>query len=91
MNKMITKIAAKIILGTVICIIVAIALATTEPILTNDLAMGQLENDNYTFAAWETWNMFRSFMAGAEICIWLAISALVCKDVYDYMKNKEKK
>ena len=91
MNKLITKIAFKVLLGAVICILVAIALATTEPIITNDLAIGQLANDNYAFAAWETWNAFRSFLAGAEICIWFVIAALVCKDVYDYMKNKEKK
>ena len=91
MNKLITKIAFKVLLGTVICVIVAIGLATTEPIITNDLAIGQLANDNYAFAAWETWNAFRSFLAGAEICIWFVIGALVCKDVYDYMKNKEKK
>lgn len=89
MNKLISKVAIKVLLGAILCILIAIAISALDPIITNKIALGQLENSDYGFIMMEKWNTIRNLMAGAQVCIGSAFGVLVVKDVYDYVKNKE--
>ena len=56
MKSLITKIMVKIVIAIVICMTISMILTAVIPPISNDLALGQLENDNFNFAVWNIWS-----------------------------------
>ena len=87
-RKLIVKCLTKLIIILVICGALGIVVDSIYPILLNNVAMGQLENDNLYFVIVNEWDaivriiaIFQSIVAGIGLyCI--------SKDVYNYFNRK---
>ena len=56
------------------------------PIFTNEMAMAQLENDNYAFAAWDGFIRFRNLFN--SYCDWIIcfFAGTIIYDIYEFIK-----
>lgn len=91
-----TKHTKKFLMKTIckavfIAILFAIAFnILNSPIINNELAMGQMENDNGLFVAWESYNTVRPYI---EIGVWLigvVVFGTIGYDTYKFFKSKTK-
>lgn len=87
-RKLIIKCLIKLIIILVICGTLGIVADSIYPILLNNAAMGQLENDNLYFVIVNEWNtivriiaIFQSIIAGIGLYY-------ISKDVYNYFNRK---
>lgn len=87
-KKLIVKCLTKLIIIFVICSTLGIVADSIYPILLNNAAMGQLENDNIYFVIVNEWDtfvriitIFQSIIAGIGIYY-------ISSDVYNYFNRK---
>ena len=88
-KKFIIKTTIKIL---VYAIISTIALSLlTNPIITNELALGQMENSNELYLLMETYNRLRPFISiiYGLITAWFAGTTIY--DTYKFIKTKTNK
>ena len=55
-----------------------------------DMALGQLENDDASFAVWQSWLILQEILNGIAILIWIIAAVIIFVQVYKYIKNKNK-
>mgnify|MGYP003299755504 CR=1 FL=1 len=77
---------------TVALIIVLMIISTVvnHPVLNNDLAMSQFENDNAMFIMWDTYNRVRSALPVVYTVICIVYLVSIGADVHKFIKTKEK-
>lgn len=87
-RKLIVKCLTKLIIVLVICGALGIVVDSIYPLLLNNVAMGQLENDNLYFVIVNEWDaivriiaIFQSIIAGIGLYY-------ISKDVYNYFNRK---
>ena len=87
-RKLIVKCLTKLIIILVVCGALGIVADSIYPILLNNVAMGQLENDNLYFVIVNEWDaivriiaIFQSIIAGIGLYY-------ISKDVYNYFNRK---
>lgn len=87
-KKLIVKCLTKLIIVLVICGTLGIVADSIYPILLNNVAMGQLENDNLYFVIVNEWDaivriiaIFQSIIAGIGLYY-------ISKDVCNYFNRK---
>ena len=87
-RKLIVKCLTKLIIILVICGALGIVTDSIYPLLLNNVAMGQLENDNLYFVIVNEWDaivriiaVFQSIIAGIGLYY-------ISKDVYNYFNRK---
>lgn len=85
-KKFIIKTTIKVLIYAIISTIVAYLL--TNPIINNDLALGQMENSNELYLLMETYNKIKHFVSiiYGLITGWFAGSTIY--DVYNFIKTK---
>lgn len=90
MGSTIRKCAIYIIIAVAICLILNIILSSVIPIISNDIAMGQLTNDNYDWFVSVNWlNNINMAIAGLKILV-MFICLLKCiLTVNNYNKNRK--
>ena len=80
-----------ILIAALLCVIINIFISAFAPVITNDIAVGQLENDNYGFIAMESWNRVVKGMELLEIfTIGVASGSIVFK-FYKFFKTRKEK
>ena len=89
MKKLVVKSAVKIFIAVAICAIISIALANFAPHISNDMAMGQLTNDDFAWSAMQTWNNFVSAARYAQVGIGVICAGMIGVDVVKYVKNRK--
>lgn len=88
-KKFIIKTTLKILIYAIISTI-ALSLLT-NPIITNELALGQMENSNELYLLMETYNRLRPFISiiYGLITAWFAGTTIY--DTYKFIKTKTNK
>lgn len=85
-NKFITKTIIKLVAFVVISIVVAILINSINPIVNNDLAIGQMENSDALFIIYETYNRIIPLMWGIYGVISTVIFCRIGFDIYKFIK-----
>lgn len=88
-KKFIIKTATKIVIYAIISTI-ALSLLT-NPIITNELALGQMENSNELYLLMETYNKVRPFISIIYGLITALFVATTISDTYKFIKTKTNK
>lgn len=86
---MIKKVLLKATIAIILCGILAVVSNSLMPILGNELAIGQLENDNAYFIAMTSWHQMNYYLGLAGAAIWAFTITNISIDIYKYMKNKK--
>jgi hypothetical protein len=82
---------------TTIIKIIAFAIISTiamtllqSPIISNDIALGQMENSDALFMLMETYNKVRPFVEVIYSCITVLFIGTTAYDIYKFIKTKIK-
>ena len=86
---MVKKIAIKMVIAILITVLIGFISNSLMPILGNDVALGQLQNDDAYFVAMQAWQTTQQWLSLAIAAVWAVVIALITKDVYIEMKNKK--
>lgn len=89
MRPLIRRTIITLFLAIVICAVISTTLSAFMPTFTNQMAMGQLENDDFAFAAWTMWSNVQNSLYAAEGIVWLVAAIFIGKDVYKYFKTRK--
>lgn len=89
MKNLAIKSIAKIVLAIVLCAILSMAVSNLAPHITNDMAIGQLENDDMSWTAMQTWNNVIMFVPVAQAGIGIVCGLSVSKDTIKYIKSRK--
>ena len=86
-SSFISKTAVKIVIFVFIMSIILFIAQSASPIVSNSLAIGQMQNSDEAFVVMNTYNKVRPMfsMAMIGICILFAIS--IVKDTIKFVKN----
>ena len=87
-KQFITLLVIKIIIFIIVSTALFVILDASAPVLTNDIALGQLKNDDMSYITWELYNKLRTII---EI-IYYAVT-VVCVvswgySIYKFVNNK---
>lgn len=89
MKGLIKRITIKIVVTILICSLLSLVLSAIMPTFGNDIAMGQLENDDVSFAVMETWNRIQNGVGWVQASI-AAICGISCGiDAYKFIKTNK--
>ena len=89
MNKRLISVVIKVIILSVFLTVTSIAFSTLYPIITNELAMGQLTNDAFGYITWDTWAQFLKIFNIIKIAISGIISVSIAVDIVKYFKTRK--
>lgn len=89
MKSLITKSMVKIFIAIVLCAILSMAVSSFAPHISNDVAIGQLENDDMSWTAMQTWNQALQGVELVQAGIGIVCIASVGKDTIKYFKNRK--
>ena len=87
-RKLIVKCLTKLIIILVICGVLGIVADSIYPILLNNVAMGQLENDNLYFVIINEWDAIVRIVAVLQSIIAGIGLYYISTDVYNYFNRK---
>lgn len=59
------------------------------PTFTNEMAMAQFENDNYAYAAWDSFIHFRNLFNSYYDLIICVFAGTVTYDIYNFIKHSK--
>ena len=83
------KIIVKFLIALLISFAIVAVSQSLMPILGNDVAIGQLKNDDFYFVAMNTWHQTNYYLGLVAAAVWAIFGASVSVDIYKYMKNKK--
>ena len=89
MKNLAIKIIVKIALAVVLCAILSIIVSSFAPHLSNDLAIGQLENDDMSWSMMEIWYQVQNYAGWGYTIISIVCSYSIGKDIYVFIKNRK--
>ena len=88
-KRFVTKTVIKVI---VYAILSTIALSLlNSPIITNELALTQMEHSNELYLLWETYNKIRPFISIIYGFITALFAITTIRDTYNFIKTKTNK
>lgn len=89
MKPFLIRAIAKITLACIVIMFISIFLTAFYPTINNQMAMGQLENDDFAFATWEMWqNIYATAQAAIYIVSGITSISVIC-DVCKYFKSRK--
>ena len=88
-KKFITKTAIKVIIYAIISTIVLTLL--NSPIISNNIALGQMQNDDSLFVLMETYNRVKPFISVIYGLITAVFACTTISDTYKFIKTKTNK
>ena len=83
------KIIVKFLIALLISFAIVAVSQSLMPILGNDVAIGQLKNDDFYFVAMNTWHQTNYYLGLVAAAVWAIFGASISIDIYKYMKNKK--
>lgn len=89
MKNLISKSMVKIFVAIVLCAILSMAVSNFAPHITNDMAIGQLENDDMSWTAMQTWNNVILLVPVVQAGIGIMCGLSVGKDTIKYIKSRK--
>lgn len=88
-KKFIRRVCIKVVLLLLAICVINIFVESVMPTINNDIALGQLENDNSTYAFMSLWNKFAKFMDICKIAITGCCITAIAVDTFEYFKYQE--
>ena len=88
-RKLIIKTNVKIIAAIILCVIISIIATSVTPHLTNDLAVGQLQNDDISWTLMNAWNQIQNYAGIAYGVVTIVCGISIVKDFYIFFKNRK--
>lgn len=82
------KVLTKLLIAILLSLILALISNSMMPLLGNDIAIGQLEQDDGYFIAMNTWYKTNYYLGLAGAAIWAITGISICIDVSKFIKNK---
>ena len=89
MKQFVGKTIVKISAAIVLCVVVSLIISSLAPHLSNDLALGQLENDDMSWTLMNGWYQIQAYSGWIYAVIGLVFGASISKDCYKYFKSRE--
>ena len=89
MRKVIKRSILKIAVAIILCSIIGIIATSFAPHLTNDLALGQLENNDMSWSIFQTWYQVQNFIGVVYFIIILCFTYSIGKDILNYIERKK--
>lgn len=87
-KQFITKICVKGCLLLIAIAILSIFVSSFAPTITNDIALGQLDNDDASFAVMSLWNTVLKFIDICKLALTFCFVVSASTDTYIYFKSK---
>lgn len=88
-KKFITKTAVKIVIFAVILILVTSLLQSISPIMSNQIALGQMQNSDEAFVFMNTYNKIRPIANIGLTVIGVLFAGTIARDTYKFIKSFE--
>lgn len=89
MKRLIVPLVARILIAVFLCVVISLVMAAFAPQFTNDMALGQLENDDMSWATRELWNKLQGAVDWIKVGI-CAFCTIDCgKVIYTHIKNRK--
>ena len=89
MKQLVSKTVVKVSSAIILCVVVSLIISSFAPHLSNDLALGQLENDDMSWTLMNSWYQIQAYSGWIYAVIGLVFGASISKDFYKYFKSKE--
>lgn len=89
MKPLLKRTVVKVFIAIVLCALLSVLLTAVMPTFTNDMAMGQLENDDVSFMLWNTQSQISGWVDIAQAVIWGIVLISVGKDVYNFFNVRK--
>ena len=89
MKPLIKKVVIKVVIAIIACTLLSIILSTVIPSFNNDIAMGQLENDNFNFTLMETWRKIQNGITIVQGIIGIACFGSISYDLIKYFNGRK--
>lgn len=90
-SKFIRKTAVKLIIFAFVMLVVSALLNSFQPIISNQIAMGQMENDDYAYILMNTYNQIKHIGSLAMTGVSALFIGKVAVDSYKFYKNYNNK
>lgn len=89
MKNLITKSMAKILVAILLCSLLSMAISNLAPHISNDAALGQLENDDMSWTAMQTWNQALNAAELGYAAIWIVCLGSGGINTIKYIKSRK--
>ena len=89
MKSLIRSIVIKVAVAVILVTVLSLVLSAIMPTFSNDVALGQLENDDVSFMQMEMWNRVQNGVTTVQYIITGICDVLIGTDVYKFIKLKE--
>ena len=89
-KRFITKIARRIVWFACLMILVSVA-QSMSPIVSNEMALGQMQNSNEAFILMDTYNKVRPVITVVYSGIIIWFTSTIARDIYKFVKTKNTK
>lgn len=88
-KKFIIKTVVKVLIFVTLMIIVSSAAYTSSIILTNEIALGQMQNSNEAFVVMNAYNEIKSIFGLIAGGIIILFTCVIARDTYKFFKNQK--
>lgn len=85
--QFIKQMVTKIILFIVLMMVVTALTYPVGVVISNELALGQMENDNVMFVAMNAYDQVKSVVGVVYSCVILGFVCTLVRDTYKFVKN----
>ena len=86
-KQFVKKTARRTLIFVITMIIVAAIAQAISPVVTNELALTQMQNDNVMFVAMSTYNKLKPIVDIVYSCVILWFVCTLGRDTYKFVKN----
>lgn len=87
-KKFVTRTITKVLVF-VFCMIVLSSIGQAmSPVISNEMAMTQMENSNELFVAMDTYNRLKPVWTGAFTLVVVLFVYTIFRDIYKFIKNR---
>lgn len=90
-KKFARRLIVKIVVFTTFMFTVSTIMSFISPVISNQLAMGQMQNSNEAFVTWNVYNNLKPIAQFAYIGISLWFTSTIARDTYKFIKNLKEK
>ena len=87
-KQFITSLVIKILIFMIVSTAVFVILDACAPVITNNVALGQLENDDASYVIWEVYNRARQLITILYYGVVVCCCASWGYSIYNFVKTK---
>ena len=90
MKRLVIRCVSSIAVAIVISLLFTLLLTALTPLISNEMALGQLENDNFSWLALQSWQAIISILSfGFYSVVWLICFLNIIRNIAKYVKNRK--